>query len=94
MPSPVVELNRAVAIAMADGPEVGLRAGRRAGGARARWPATTCCPPPGPTCCAGSAGGTEAAVAYRQALELAGTDAERRFLTKRLAEVDRSERAS
>ncbi len=29
----------------------------------------------------------DAAVAYRQALELAGTDAERRFLTKRLAEV-------
>ena len=54
-PSPVVELNRAVAVAMADGPAVGLAlvdGWRR----RAPWPATTCCRPPGPTCCAASTG--------------------------------------
>ena len=33
-PTPVVELNRAVAVAMADGPAAGLRAGRRAGAPR------------------------------------------------------------
>jgi predicted RNA polymerase sigma factor len=30
---------------------------------------------------------TEAAAAYREALELAGTDAGRRYLTRRLAET-------
>ena len=48
-PSPVVELNRAVAIAMADGPDAGLRAARRAGGRT--WTATTCSTPRAPTCC-------------------------------------------
>ena len=37
-PSPVVELNRAVAVAMADGPEAGLRARRRAVGSARRLP--------------------------------------------------------
>ena len=53
LPSPVVELNRAVAVAMADGPAAGLAlvdGWRRAG----PWPATTCSPPPGPTSCAAS----------------------------------------
>ena len=85
-PPPVVELNRAVAVAMADGPAAGLAWSTR-WTRRARWPATTCCRRPGPTCCAGSAGTREAAAAYREALELATTDAERRYLTRRLAEV-------
>lgn len=33
---------------------------------------------------------SDAAVAYRRALELAGTDAERRYLAKRLAEISAS----
>ena len=55
-PTPVVALNRAVAVAMADGP--GRRPGPRrgAGGERARCRATTSSPPPAPICCAGSDG--------------------------------------
>ncbi len=54
-PSPVVELNRAVAVGMAHGPRLALPCWTpwpRAG----RWPATTCCPPPARTCCAASGG--------------------------------------
>ncbi len=47
-PSPVVELNRAVALAMADGVEVGLGQVDQLG-TRVSWTATTCCPPRGPT---------------------------------------------
>ena len=53
-PSPVVELNRAVAVAMAEGPEAGLELIGRARAAAARA-TTTCCTPRGRTCCAGSA---------------------------------------
>ena len=51
-PSPLVELNRAVAVAMRDGPAAGLELldGLAGDGG---WPATTCSPPPAPTCCAG-----------------------------------------
>ena len=50
-PSPVIELNRAVAVAMAEGP-----AGRAGDGidAIAGSTATTCCTPRAPTCCGGS----------------------------------------
>ena len=54
--SPVVELNRAVAVAMADGPEAGLRRRRRRGRPARR--ATSTCTRPGPTCSAASAGAT------------------------------------
>jgi RNA polymerase sigma-70 factor (ECF subfamily) len=93
MPSPVVSLNRAVAVAMARGPEVGLGmidelelAGDLAGyhllhATRADLLRRL-----------GRAG--EAAAAYRQALELTGSDAERRFIAKRLTEVGLPERAS
>jgi len=86
-PSPVVELNRAVAVGMAQGPEAGLALldALAAGGALAGYhllPAARadllrrCGRRP------------EAADAYREALALGGgTDAERRFLTRRLAEV-------
>ena len=57
VPSPVVQLNRAVAVAMADGPAAGLRLLDALGPGR-RWPATTCSRPPGPTCSAASASGT------------------------------------
>jgi RNA polymerase sigma-70 factor, ECF subfamily len=93
VPSPVVALNRAVAIAMARGAQDGLEvideleaSGRLAGyhllhATRADLLRRL-------------ERFGEAAAAYRQALELAGSDAERRFLTRRLDEVGRSERAS
>ena len=83
-PSPVVELNRAVAIAMADGPDAGLRvleplaedldryhlfhAARADLLRRAGDPA-------------------EADRAYGRALELVTNDAERRFLERRRREL-------
>jgi RNA polymerase sigma-70 factor, ECF subfamily len=82
-PSPVVELNRAVAVAMAEGPEAGLDLIERIESldayhllhaARAdllrRLDRLE-----------------EAAAAYRQALELAESPAERSFLERRIAEV-------
>jgi RNA polymerase sigma-70 factor (ECF subfamily) len=82
-PSPVVELNRAVAVAMADGPERGLAliegiegldGYRHLHSARADLLRRL-----------GRA--DEAAAAYRRALELAVQPAERAFLERRLAEV-------
>jgi RNA polymerase sigma-70 factor, ECF subfamily len=86
-PSPVVELNRAVAIAMADGPEVGLaRLDALAGdeqlagysyyhSARADLLRRV-------------ARWTDAAAAYRVALELTSNEVERAFLARRLAQVE------
>ena len=86
-PSPVVELNRAAAVAMADGPETGLRMlaplqtdldryhlfhSARADLLR-------------------RAGRTDdAADAYRRALDLTTNDAERRFLERRLTALQRA----
>jgi len=81
-PSPVVELNRGVAVAMADGPEAGLAAidqiagldeyrhfhSARAGLLRRLGRED------------------EARAAYRRALELAPTEAERDFLERRITE--------
>ena len=64
-PSPLVELNRAVAVAMVDGPAGRARRCSTRWPSTGGWPATTCCPPPAPTCCAGSAGATRRADAYR-----------------------------
>jgi RNA polymerase sigma-70 factor (ECF subfamily) len=86
MPSPVVELNRAVAVAMADGPEAGLAllvaieaTGSLDGyyllaATRADFLRRLGRP-------------LDAADAYRQALELVTTEAERRFLQARLNEM-------
>ncbi|WP_327047995.1 RNA polymerase sigma factor [Microbispora sp. NBC_01189] len=86
VPSPVVELNRAVAVAMADGPLAGLRLVEklRADGAL-----------DGHHLLAATRADllrrlgrrADAAQAYREALALAPTDAERRYLTLRLAET-------
>ena len=82
-PSPVVELNRAVAVAMADGPARGLElidgingldGYRHLHSARADLLRRL-------------GRGEEAAAAYRQALELATQQAERAFLERRLTEV-------
>jgi RNA polymerase sigma-70 factor, ECF subfamily len=86
VPSAVVRLNRAVAVGMRDGPAAGLalverleEAGELAG--YHLLPATR-------ADLLRRLGRTdEAAVAYRLALELAPTDPERRYLTRRLAET-------
>jgi len=84
--SPVVELNRAVAVAMADGPEAGLAIvdGLDAGGALASYhllPATRA------DLLRRLGRNEEAADAYRAAAALATTDAERRYLNRRCADV-------
>ncbi len=85
-PTPVIELNRAVAVAMRDGPETGLALihSIHARGdlkdfhllhaARADF-----CRRLGRT--------EEARIAYQQALDLAKQDPERRFLSRRMAEL-------
>jgi RNA polymerase sigma-70 factor (ECF subfamily) len=83
-PSPVVALNGAVAVAMADGPDAGLRALEGLGepleayhlfhAARADLLRRASRP-------------NEAAASYRRALELVSGPRERRFLERRLAEV-------
>ncbi|WP_329129871.1 sigma-70 family RNA polymerase sigma factor [Streptomyces sp. NBC_01476] len=85
-PSPVVELNRAVAVAMAEGPRKGLElveslaaAGRLAG--YHLLPATRA------DLLRRLGERQQAAAAYREALRLAPTEAERRFLARRLAET-------
>lgn len=87
--SPVVELNRAVAVAMAYGPEVGLAIidAIDASGALKDYhllPATRA------DLLRRLDRWDEAAVAYRQARSLASTDAERRYLSRRLADVSRA----
>ena len=86
-PSPVIELNRAAAVAMADGPAAGLRlldqleASEELAGyylysaARADLLRRLRL-------------WTDAGEAYRRALSLVTNDAERRFLARRLAEVE------
>ena len=86
-PSPIVSLNRAVAVAMVQGPRAGLelidatRCRRRSGGV------IICCMPRGPICCAAWDRWSEAAKCYARALELVTNDSERRFLERRLVEV-------
>jgi RNA polymerase sigma-70 factor (ECF subfamily) len=85
VPSAVVELNRAVAVAMADGPAAGLKLveALEASGELDGYhllPATRA------DLLRRLERHAEAAAAYRDALELAATDAERRFLARRLAE--------
>ena len=86
VPTPVVLLNRAVAIAMADGPASGLTLVEELDqtGALADYyllPATRA------DLLRRLSRYEEAATAYRRALELAPTDAERRFLYRRLSEL-------
>jgi RNA polymerase sigma-70 factor (ECF subfamily) len=85
-PSPVVELNRAVAVAMADGPQAGLDLVDRlddSGALRGYYllRATRA------DLLRRLGRNAEAARSYRDALEFATTDVERRFLESRLAEV-------
>ena len=86
VPSPVVALNRAVAVAMAEGPAAGLllvdeldESGILAGYHLLAATRADLLRRLGRT--------EDAAAAYRQALELAPTDAEQRYLVRRLREV-------
>jgi RNA polymerase sigma-70 factor, ECF subfamily len=86
LPSAVIELNRAVAVAMADGFEAGLAlvdelaaSGQLTG--YYLLPATRA------DLLRRMERNAEAAASYREALELAPTDPERRYLARRLAEV-------
>jgi RNA polymerase sigma-70 factor, ECF subfamily len=86
LPSPVVELNRAVAVAMADGPAAGLALvdALEATGALADYhllPATRA------DLLRRLGRLEEAADAYRRALELVAAEPERDYLRRRLAEV-------
>ena len=85
-PSPVVELNRAVAVAMRDGPEAGLALvdellaqGDLDGYRLAHAARADLCRRIGRT--------EEARIAYKRALELTQQASERRFLERRLAEL-------
>ncbi len=85
-PSPVVVLNRAVAVAMADGPSAGLAIVDEVEGSGALagyhlLPATRA------DLLRRLGRGSEAAGAYREALTLASTDSERAYLARRLAEL-------
>jgi RNA polymerase sigma-70 factor (ECF subfamily) len=92
-PSPVVELNRAVAVAMAEGPEAGLilvrgleESGRLAGYHLLAATRADLLRRLGRR--------EEAARAYEEALGLVGSEAERRYLARRLAECGGSGRAA
>jgi RNA polymerase sigma-70 factor, ECF subfamily len=85
-PSPVVELNRAVAVAMRDGPAAGLALidALLAGGQLQAYPLAHAARADllrrlGRT--------ADARAAYRQALELTGQEPQRRFLERRLEEL-------
>jgi RNA polymerase sigma-70 factor (ECF subfamily) len=85
-PSPVVELNRAVAVAMAEGPQAGLELldredlAEKLGGYHLFWSARA-------DLLRRLEHSEEAADAYRRALKLASNPVERRFLERRLAEL-------
>lgn len=89
MPTPVVELNRAVAVAMAEGPEAGLALvdGLDASGALRDYhllPATRA------DLLRRLDRRAEAAAEYRSALARTTSEAERRYLERRLAETERA----
>jgi RNA polymerase sigma-70 factor, ECF subfamily len=86
LPSPVVELNRAVAVAMIEGPEHGLRLidGIEARGELHNYHLL---PAARADLLRRLGRWAEAAAAYRNALSLVTNDAERRFLERRLTEM-------
>lgn len=84
--SPVVELNRAVAVAMCDGPSVALALVDRVE-ASGRLKGYYLLPATRADLLRRLGRWDEAATAYREALELVGTEPERRFLMRRLSEV-------
>jgi RNA polymerase sigma-70 factor (ECF subfamily) len=85
-PSPVVELNLAVAVAMVDGPEIGLAMldGLAADGTLAGYPYL---PAAQADLLRRLGRYSEAATAYRHALDATANATERSFLERRIAEV-------
>jgi RNA polymerase sigma-70 factor (ECF subfamily) len=85
-PSPVVELNRAVAVAMSDGPQAGLELvdAILAGDELAQYHLAHSARA---DLCRRLGRADEARNSYRRALELARQEPERRFLERRLAEL-------
>jgi RNA polymerase sigma-70 factor (ECF subfamily) len=91
MPSPVVELNRAVAIGMADGPAAGLALVETLTAAPRLddyylFHATRA------DLLRRLGRGAEAAESYKRAMALVGSDGERRFLARRVAEMTSDDR--
>ena len=86
LPSPVVELNRAVAVGMADGPAAGIAIANDLAD-RGELPGYHLLPAVRADFLRRLGRPAEAADAYRTAIELAGTDSERRYLESRLTEV-------
>jgi RNA polymerase sigma-70 factor (ECF subfamily) len=92
-PSPVVELNRAAAVAMAEGCALGLRLLdelEERGELRGYY----LLPAARADMLRRLERWADAAQAYREALALVGRDAERKFLMRRLAEVEGRERSA
>jgi RNA polymerase sigma-70 factor (ECF subfamily) len=87
-PSPVVELNRAAAVAMAEGPDRGLRL-LDALETRRDLSNYYLLPAARADLLRRLGRWVEAADAYRRALSLAGSAPERRFLARRLAEAEK-----
>ena len=86
-PSPVVELNRAVAIAMAEGAEAGLRLLDQLEASK-QLRGYYLLPAARADLLRRLGRRDEAAAAYRQAISLANNEAEREFLERRLAESE------
>jgi RNA polymerase sigma-70 factor (ECF subfamily) len=86
VPSAVVKLNRAVAVAMADGPEAGL-ALVDALGDSGELTGYHLLPATRADMLRRLGRHREAAAAYRAALDMTPTDAERRYVERRLAEA-------
>ncbi|MEM7255166.1 MAG: sigma-70 family RNA polymerase sigma factor [Pseudomonadota bacterium] len=86
-PNPIVELNRAVAISMVDGPRAGLRIIDSLLGAKVlagyHW-----LPAARADMLRQLGRTTEAVAAYREALSLARSEVDRRFLTKRIVSLE------
>ncbi len=83
-PSPVVQLNRAVAVAMRDGPQAGLDALDALGQALRGYHLL---PAARADLLSKLGRAAEAATAYRAALELAANERERAYLRRKLAEL-------
>ena len=86
VPSPVVALNRAVAVAMADGPAAGLRLVDELDRSGV-LPGYHLLPATRADLLRRLGRRDEAEAAYRRALQLAPTDPERRYLARKLAET-------
>ena len=91
-PSPVVALNRAVAVAMRDGPEAGLGALDALLARRRARRATSSPMPPAPTSAAAWAAMPRRARRTQRAIKLTAQGPARRFLEKRLAALPRDQR--